>query len=261
MITVYMAGLIYHHGCTTDAKRALVPDGTMFRPRHYASLFIEADRIKRYDWWRGQKKVHDLTFVEHGQTIKERVIEFRIPTRSEITFPDDDNDPAKFLNLENGLPQIQSENKSSKFEIDLDYPETIAEVPIRGGELSAYKFHHTGEQGAVAIVQWMIMNDANEIAINVRSLHDNKTLILKSHKLEIVFSNTSDLISSGHRAKDDVSHFMLYDKLNKNRPGGKLKDPGPSTLEQLVPNHAYLKYLAQKEHPLLGGPGCTPTCC
>jgi hypothetical protein len=267
MITVYMAGLIYHHGCATDAKRALVPDGTGYCPRHYASLFIEPDRVIASDWWKGCK-------IDHSRQVK--VIEFRIPTRAEITFPDDDNQVAQFVNLNDWLPKPETYDK--KFEIDLDYPETIAEAPIRGGALTAYSFRRELDKEDVAIVQWAIKNDSSEVTINARSLHDHKTLTLKNRNdgygLEIVFSNTQYLISEpkhpkhkmtkGHEmpSGDMPGHFMLYEKLNKHRPGEMKDNPhGTTGLKPLKYSHAYLKYLAGKLHPFLGDPGCTPTCC
>lgn len=261
MITVYMVGLIYHHGCTTDAKRALVPDGTAFEPRHYASLFVEPDRVKSYDWWKGQKFSRELNFNDASQGT---VVEFRIPTRAEITFPDDDNDGAKFIELDKGLPQLETADHPD-FAIDLDYPETIAEVPIHGGTSQAFDFRRPDTvDPKVAVVQWTIANGSSDVTIQARSLHGNQELTLTNCKsgsgLEIVFSNTADLIkdSCSRDARKD-SHYTLYDKLNKKRPKQNLKDPPPPHLPCLHFHHSYLKYL--QDQGRFPDVGCTPTCC
>lgn len=254
MITVYIAGLIYHYGCTTDTKRALVPDGTAFYQQHYASLFVEPYRVESSDWWDGQK-------IDRPEA---KVVEFRIPNRSEITFPDDANDRVDCTNLDQGLTKIIAKKR---FQIDLTHPETIAEVPIRSGTLKAFAFTPASEGKEVAIVKWTIQNDSRLVTISASSLRENtKTLILKNPNsnpgLEIVFSNTADLIHKNDCSQRDPSkpsHFMLFDKLNKNRPDVLTPDHSKLHLDDLEFNHPYLKYL--QERGRLGDPECVPTCC
>jgi hypothetical protein len=289
MITVHMAGIIYYDGCSVGVKRAFVPDGisdyrqammnmggkplqAIDNPRHYASLFVEADRYKADDWWEDAKFDHKLVVPERNREIEVHVLEFRIPTRAEITFPLRVKDKPKFVNLEKGLPSIQT---IPGFVLDRVNPDTIAEIPITAGRIKAHAF------GDVAIVQWAIENNSREVTITAHSVRDEKSLTLKGSKgglgLEIVFANTPDLISSGGgkgqgqgKAKGGnghaFGHFMLYDKLNKNRPTPPLPyAPAlPEPLPELRYTHAYLKYIKSKSEPnpkYLGEPGCTPTCC
>lgn len=260
MITVHMGGIIYYNGCTVAEKRAYVPDGRVDETPHYASLFVEDDPHNADDWWKGYKKPHDLVWIENGKKYKARVIEYRIPTRAEITFPHRANDKAKCVNLDNGLPHIDA---IPKFVLDVINPETIAEMPIRGGSLESRKF------GKVAVVQWRLENNARTVTIQARTIRDTKKLTLKNHKgplgLEIVFSNTPDVFALGYHPGGN--HFMLYDKLNRNRPTHMPPMPDqplPPNLKDLQFHHSYLEYLAHRasgRHPIFPDAGCTPTCC
>jgi hypothetical protein len=249
MITVYIAGLIYHHGCDVHSKWALVPDGTKFDPPHYASIFVEKKRVKKAVWWGGDQQNENKSLG---------VMEFRIPTRAVVTFPDDAEDGAHFRNL-SLLPTLHD---NPGWEIDLVNPETIAEVPIRSGRLTAYAFDPAGEE-RVAVVKWKFANKSNEVKIKARTLHETKSLTLYNSKgLEIVFSNTAEL---GRAACSHVdphhSHFVLYDKLNKKRPMNPPPKP-PDCCPDLDPlkySHPYLKHLHDAHR--LGDVGCTPTCC
>jgi len=271
MVTVYMAGIVYHHGCTTGTKRALVPNGTEFEAPHYASLFVEPNIHNSYDWWDGYRKDHPLPFLD-DQGKPRIVIEFRIPTNgeikcpAEITFPDDNIGPAQFTNLIGGLNKIKTTSPDLPFEIDTDHPETIAEVPIRGGQLTAYSFL-AEKKYDVAVVKWTIPNDSDTITISATAGRLKKTLTLKNPRdesgLEVVFTNTADLFLPNSCDGDPkkTSHFMLYDKLNKHRP---VKKPLVAVLpvvrlQVLQPSNPYLKFIQNGTR--IADAQCAPTCC
>lgn len=201
MLTVHLAGLIYFDGCQHPEKRALVPDGTKGEdglPPHHASIWVEADRYDSDQWWPDSKFAHVLEVTERDGTLnKVFVLEFRIPTPSQVAFPDEGN-PLDFA-IENGLPSLKK--LSDEFELDPENPEAIARIPLRGGKLETRSF------GEVGVVQWTIKDTPDVITIQakpdrgaartltLRNVNElKKTAALGVLGPEVVFSNAPDLI-------------------------------------------------------------------
>ncbi len=261
MFTVHMVGLMYFHGCTLDVKQALVPNGIRPQtrmPPHYASLFVSADDCEADDWWPDQKTEHPLTVVnDQGDEIKVRVVEFRIPEPAQVLFPDEGDPQAEFMNLEETLPKLETIER--RYEVDLEHADTICRVPIRRGALKAYGFNRA------AIVQWRVQGHSGPITIAAVTDQVTKsvTLTQKTERLgtEIVFSNTSNLISPSDDLDADRDHFQLYSVLGREAWSANLIPPTapPKGLTPLPFDHAYLKFLsARTEVP---EPGCVPSCC
>lgn len=267
MYTVHMAGIIYFHGCTTADKRALVPDGTVPEgglPPHFTSLFVDPGQLVSADWWKGERYEHKVPVVDDtGQEVLVPVIEFRIPKPAEITFPDDLDDKAEFIDFEKKLPRLQTIDPA--FVVDLDDVDTIAQVRIRGGKLDVYAL------GDAAVVRWVVSRHPDLFTIRARAVNQNngdrefKTITLRSTRsglgTEIVFANTPDLIGGhAHAHMTGQPHFPLFGKLDKQRDGSRLETPDPpKTLDALPTDHPYMRFLIANEE--IGEPGCTPSCC
>jgi hypothetical protein len=257
-----MCGLMYFNGCHTSQKEALVPDGTRPLlgypgiPRHYASLWIESkDLAPEIDyWWPEEKHERKLEFTDkQGQPASALVTEFRIPTPAKVTFPDALDAPAHFHSFEKDLPRLQ--DLDDVFEVDLDNPEVIARVAIRGGNLEVYEFNE------VAVVRWTIDPPNKPMMINA----DQYSITLKPQATEVVFSNTSWLLDREKPIRDydeayADNHFRLYARIEKRRDGSGLVIPAsPKDLEELEYEHAYLQRISKVER--LNDSGCTGTCC
>jgi hypothetical protein len=252
---------MYFSGCESPAKEALLPDGTQppkeypTIPPHYASIWVEADDLETDNWWPEQKRKRTLVF-NNSDGVKETayVWEFRIPELAHVTFPDLGDAPARFHCFEYALPKLKLDN--NHFEVDLDKPNVIARVSIRGGNLAVYVFKQ------VASVKWTIKHPDDPMEIKA----DGYSITLKRQTREVVFSNNSDLLDpkyqGGHdcsSAADPDNHFYLYSQIEKRRDGRGLVIPCyRHDLEPLWYHHSYFRRLQ-------GGPlndsGCTGTCC
>lgn len=198
MYTVSFVGLNYFNACTTAEKKVMIPNGTRgggHIPTHYASLFIEADRLGPDDWWTDQKLRRRIRLeVSLGEFRTVDVIEFRIPKKVELTFRCSD-DALVNVNLDDGLPKLQD---ATGFKLDSVGADTIAEVPIPGGALEAFRF------GSSALVRWLIEKHHDPITITARDGEETRRITLKESgsqiPTEIVFSNTVDLLTraNGH---------------------------------------------------------------
>ena len=257
MYTVHFAGLVYFKVCSFKDKRALLPDGTesdgTIAP-HYASLWVEPGQYESDDWWPTERFERTVKVVDDlGDEQAVKVLEFRIPSHAEIRFSEDGEDSLDLTNVEQALPKLHEIDPS--FEVDPTFVETIAEVPIHGGQIEVFGFCSS------AIVRWTIARHSGPIKITAGAGDQQKSLTLKTIEeglgTEIVFSNTADLISSECCGKGD---FRLYGKLNKSRKADNLVFPGlPKGLVPLPTDHDYLRSLATVLE--LADPECTPTCC
>jgi hypothetical protein len=231
MFTVYNVGMIYFDGCHVGQKRALIPDGregdpttTPPIPRHYASIFVGADKVDldKTHWWWGSKFEREVTFLNERQERQTmRAYEFRIKEPSEVTFPDKRNgETAEFKDLEK-LPRLQSD---PGFRLATD-PKTIARVIIRGGLLEARKL------GDVPVVRWTVTDHANPIKITARdddgnlfyiALKEQQTLydekVPYSDDITMVLSNTPDFIALMETA-EDLAGSIANDKGHGNGNG------------------------------------------
>jgi hypothetical protein len=122
------------------------------------------------------------------------VIEFRIPKKVALTFRCSDETLVN-VNLDEGLPQLQT---LTGFKLDSVGADTIAEVPIHGGAIEAFRF------GSSALVRWLIEKHNNPITITACDGEETRRITLKEAgwqiPTEIVFSNTIDLLArhNGH---------------------------------------------------------------
>jgi hypothetical protein len=256
-----MSGLMYFNGCHSTEKEALLPNGTKRLrkydiPPHYASIWVDSQDLdeSQTHWWPGERKDRTLVFdIVAGITGTAYVSEFRIPEQANVTFPDKLDPPAQFDRFESALPMLQKID--DVFEVDLDTPDVIARVSIRGGKLRAYKFKR------VASVKWTIDHPDDPMTVRANQYF----ITLKPQTSEIVFSNNSDLLAHGDQTPHHVdtyedNHFYLYSRIEKDRDGTGLVIPGYSdNLEQLAYQHPYLIKLASILH--LSDSGCTGTCC
>jgi hypothetical protein len=257
-----MSGLMYFNGCHTTMKEALVPNGTEPPhdypniPTHYASVWVEADDLDHYHWWPDPELHQKRQLVFKNKDSDEEtayVHEFRIPEPAIVTFPDELDAPAHFHRFEYALPRLQ--RPDNYFEVDLDNPNVIARVSIRGGELHVYVFKK------VASVKWTIKHPADPMKIRANQY----SITLTPQANEIVFSNNSDLLEGDYQGHDcDVAdpdnHFYLYSQIEKRRNGSGLVIPCyPKNLQPLWYQHAYLKKLNDIRR--LNDSGCTGSCC
>jgi hypothetical protein len=296
---VNLIGLIYFHVCETSGElSAFFPDGRNPGggiPPHLASLFIEVKDHDSDDWWSGYKRLRTLELKPTpGTTLDVDVFEFEVPEQATITFSNNDQNPDP-ADLKNSLPRVLQLDSNFVFD---PQGEIIAKVPLTGGTLQTQNF-----EGA-AIVRWTITTHASPITITAHTSSgtssDTRRITLKpsTTPLEIVFSNTSDLIKEGRdkiavraraaadaggsngpagavggavtrdvvtsssaNAKED-DHSSIFGKLNKNRDGKGIaaaKFPDFKNLPTALSTHAYLNFLRRgKELPL---PKCSPICC
>jgi hypothetical protein len=218
---------MYFNGCHSDKKEALLPNGTKPLkkydiPPHYASVWVESQDLDedKISWWPGERKDRKLVYVSAGIAKTAYVTEFRIPESADVTFPDESDAPAHFHRFESDLPRLQEID--DVFDVDLDTPDAIARVSIRGGKLRVYKFKR------VASVKWTI--DHPDDPMQVRA--NQYFVTLKPQTSEIVFSNNSDLLppddQTGHTFRDAPykdNHFYLYSRIENDRDGSGLVIP------------------------------------
>jgi len=260
MTLFYLTGLMYFDGCEADEKRALLPDGTDHNPPHFASLFIEKAATYKEHWFPGQiKDPRTVTVQGHDRD----VVEFRIPVRSVLTFPDDADIPAKCVDFEDGLPKLQDADPA--FEPNLVDPDTIAEVVIRGGTLRPLMLNK------VPVVQWEVANQTGPITIRARALGDDRqptgpefTFTVPAGT-DVILSNSPDFIANSginsHHGSHPVGpHFELYEKIAKAGHKGMLSNAKAKKLVgPLKPTNAYLQYLEKLKR--FEVEGCTGSCC
>ncbi|SRR5216684_1536579 len=196
MYTVNFVGLNYFNACTAGEKKVLIPNGTRgggHIPTHYASLFIEAAHVDSDDWWSNQRFRRRIRLeVKLGEFRTVDVIEFRIPKKVKLTFNCSDETFSN-VNLEDGLPKLQA---ATGFKLDSIGADTIAEVPIPGGAIEAFRF------GSSALVRWLIEKHHDPITITARDGDETRHVTLKESygqlPTEIVLSNTIELLPHGN---------------------------------------------------------------
>lgn len=280
-MSVHMMGLMYFNACGMGAsgKKVLVPNGRREEdgmPLHYASIFVEKARCEADDWWPEERKTRDVSILNlRGEPVTVPVIEFRIPERTELTFPDGQRDDLTLKNLEQGLPHLKSVDRN--FVPDFNGGDWIAQVALRGGSLQAFTLN-----GGIPVVQWATQNDG-PLKIVARRGDEEKSITVRPQPesaigAEVVFSNTPDLLEAiegergplhvrvkqpahgqpGHShelVRDEPHHFALYGKIRKPRlaNGPALPDHRRS----LPFGHALMKAVGDARIQN----SCTPTCC
>ena len=259
MATFYLTGLMYFDGCEEDEKRALLPDGTDHDPPHFASLFIEKVKYEPNGW--PGEIIDPRTVRIQGQD--RQLVEFRIPKRTVLTFPDETDIPAECVDFEDGLPKLQDADPT--FEPNLQDPDTIAEVVIRGGTLQPLLLHK------IPVVQWTVNNQSGPITIKGRALGANRQptgpefTVTVPAGTEVILSNSPDFIDvpvnpHPHGNHTAAGHFELYDKIAKKADKTKLANAQAKKLVgKLKPTNAYLQYLEKLKR--FETEGCTGSCC
>ncbi|HXH40719.1 MAG TPA: hypothetical protein VNN08_18960 [Thermoanaerobaculia bacterium] len=304
MYTVNFVGLNYFNACMTGEKKVLIPNGTRaggHMPTHYASVFVEADRVAYDTWWPDQRIPRKIKLEARlGEVCTVDVIEFRIPRKVELRFRCSD-EVLSNVNLDDGLPKLQD---APGFKLDLVGGDTIAEVPIPGGAIEAFRF------GSSALVRWLIREHKDPITITARDGEQKWRITLKQSDrqipTEIVFSNTIELLPSangkgngqpsdagssvhsgampamsggampamnnaaapvtpggnGHNGHGYSGHFMLYAKLDWDRDENKFMSPDLSGLKNFRPLPFHHPYLAFLcSLKEVPDPPCVPSCC
>lgn len=274
MLTVHILGLIYIDGCESTTKRGYMPNGTNPQgadrvaaghrgahhpghvPPHFASIFVEADAVAADTWSPNAKYDHTLDIVDDtGAHVQKHVWEYALPLPSKtVVFPDSADAPAQCVNFP-ALPKLQTIDP--QFVFDSANPDTIVQVPISGGTLQPFQLT------SPAAIEWTIAKVPRVLTITAADLEGAfGTITLKqmsgSLGTEVVLANTPDFINGDRHAGHQ--HFQLFGRLDVNRDGSRLLDPGPPNgLGALPDSHAYVKFLHQNH--LMGEPGCSSTCC
>jgi hypothetical protein len=294
---VNFVGIIYFHVCSGDGDyKAFFPDGRNPGddiPPHDARLLIEVKDHDADNWWRDQKSLRTLQLQPRpGEFIDVDVFEFTLPERATVTFSSEDR-KLDLGNLRQALPGAK--DLDPDFTVDPKNVKVIAEVPLTGGKLEAQSFE------SAAVVQWTVTDDSEPITITAQTDKETRRITLKpggDGQVEVVFSNTSDLIPGARRKiaraeramapvgrsngpvsavmvdpkgqvaveeaeeEDEDTHAAIYGQLDVRRNGRGIAKSDFPDFTQLPPcpsTHAFLNFLRRgKQIPL---PKCSPICC
>lgn len=267
MYDVDFVGIIYFNLCEATAC-ALAPDGTAGdhgMESHLPSIFVAAENVDSDDWWSDHRKEH-IEGVP-GNSIEEgpiflRFFEFRMPRRLDLKF-DCAGGNVDTTNVQQSLGHLGILDD----QFVLDASGAIAKIPIPGGKLRAYAF------GKARVVRWTIEKHSDPITITATDGSDTRRITLKGTGIQVVFSNTPDLLKktpanprdhgSGHsHGSHDCGHFELFGKINKG-PNGAAKFKCPDlklpSLQRLPISNPYLRVLSATQQIPNGN--CSPTCC
>jgi hypothetical protein len=223
-MTVHMFGIMYFNLPSAGGATVLLPDATQGEvhiPPHNASLFVERTHYQsHYNWPVIEREVPILTI--RSKIIMVPVLEFRIASFSDVTFPADHETPnVDVRSLRQALVHMQ--DIDPQFRPDLTGGGSIARVQITSGTLEAFTFNRN-----VNAVQWAIRSGAQPLTISA----GNGSVTLKPRPdsllgAEVVFSNTQDYLAdlvpgvnlprghdgTGHGASH-VHHFGLFGKID-----------------------------------------------
>jgi hypothetical protein len=284
MLTVHMLGLMYFNACHGSDRRVMLPDGTegvvtvlgddgiphpVPLPRHYASLFVQPRQLLADDWWpedRFDRPIR-VEFARDDVPVQEtrHILEFRISRKAEIVVGGHRENEVDLGNLTR-LPKLQ--DMDDQFEADVEYGETIAQMPLTGGRVNVYKFLSEG------VVKWTVAELTGPVSITAfTDGGESRSIMLRDIRkpagAEVVFINAPDLLGrgGGHGAhaqppgEKEPQHYWLFGKINVSRKNDKFQDQEcPYGVGDLVSNHDYLSALALLARQI-PEPGCTPTCC
>jgi hypothetical protein len=218
----YLAGLMYINGCEGNDQRVLIPDGddrNIKRPLD-ATILVAKKDCKEGDTF-GKRRERKLTV--DGQ--EKEFYEFFLKKRSRITVPH--SGTVQCSNLDTGLPRAQD----AGFEPDLDNPETVAEIDLNSGSVTARSL------AGIPIVEWVPgeRNDGLEhdepITITATLLDkdrkptDKQEMLTVTHDASVVFLQSLDVFAEADEDDDDKD---------------KETDPKSGSNEKAPPNRKYL---------------------
>ncbi|HEX6096541.1 MAG TPA: hypothetical protein VF432_09475 [Thermoanaerobaculia bacterium] len=186
---------MYINGCNGDDRRVLIPDGSNdpeIQPPLDATLLVARDDWKADTFgaaWRPR------TLMVDGRP--KDFFEFILKKRSRVTLPYSGG--AECFELETGLPRAQN----ADFEPDLDAPDTIAEIEVEAGKLTARSL------ADVPIVEWSIddPNKRAEVTITAAVLNGRqptgevRTLTVRG-EATVVFVHAADLYAEARPPLD-----------------------------------------------------------
>lgn len=220
MPTYYLAGLMYINGCRGDDRRVLIPDGSKdpeIQPPLDATLLVAKD-----DWradtfstaWRPR------TLMVDGQP--KDFFEFVLKKRSRISLPYSGG--AQCFKLDTGLPRAQN----ADFEPDLEAPDTIAEIEIEAGTLTARSL------GDVPIVEWAIddRDKRAEVTITATVLDGRKptgevhTLTVRG-EATVVFVHSAGLYAEARPPLEEMPQSDTWHRVWGDPPTSDSKPTPP----------------------------------
>jgi len=156
-------------------------------PQHFASIFADKSAVRTSDWWDTPQK--DV-FLDHG------VVEFSIPKAKAAVTISGVSTELRGAALDTSrhepqIPKLRSINQN--FVLDTKKPETIAEMWVRQGTLTACNF-------GGAVVSQLTSGYDGTIRIEAKLGGQTKFIEL-NNDAEIVLSNTSDLFKPKSRIR------------------------------------------------------------
>lgn len=238
-LTVYLGGMVFFDGCHSDDKKALLPNGS--NQEHHASLWFRSADVDPSSLPPNlELRVHERSH-DDGSLIE---ISIHGPV-GVIAFPDENDSPAHFVNLEEGLAKLKKKGTGDPFPVDPQNADTIAVIPIRGGTLTAT---HAGNDG---LVVWQIDHWAT---VQVTISTTTYTFIFEEGlQPELFLSNTC-----GHDSAPGDEHYQIYKRLNLGETADIEKPQHPGPPEHLSGFARDVLKLLRKRGE---GDGETPTCC
>src|SRR5215203_3140224 len=244
---IYVTGLIFFNGCNEPVKGMFAPDGTQDLPdgipEHQASLWIAPEYVvegSEAAWWPGRAgavRSHDID--------SDTVLEFRIMDPAKIEFPDLTGEEPNCDHLDEKLPKLKKKKKTTTtdFAIDLDAAETIAEVILRGGDVTPRLLNKK-----VRFVEWTITAPSG-LQIIAKLQDDDSVagiITLNDPAAEIVFSNTHDVFADDEEEKKDIlrgNHVALFQKLNPEADISVFSQKAKKTAAPLTTENKFANYL------------------
>jgi hypothetical protein len=271
-MTVHMLGIMYFDLPKAGPATVLMPDGTTGTephiPPHYTSLFVETARCQSYaNWVPIEREVPVLTIRE--QTVMVPVLEFRVPSFSDIVFPPDKTVPnVDVKTLRQGLVHMSDVDPSFTPDLLNAQKGAIARVTISSGTLEAFTFNRN-----VNTVRWTIRTDNAPLTITA----GQGTVVLKPQPdsefgAEVVLTNSHDVLkdlvpganltrmnggahgSNGNAATSThIHHFNLFGKIDLNH--------GTPRFPAYRSNARYGSSLMACLEDAAYDSSCTPPCC
>jgi hypothetical protein len=191
---------MYINGCNDNDKRVLIPDGSNDREIQKAldaTILVAKEDCQSHTFGNAGR---DRVLTVDGQP--KDFYEFFLKKRSRITVPN--SGVAQCFKLETGLPRAQV----TGFEPDLEKPDTIAEIELDGGTVTARSLD------GVPIVEWLPgeRNDGRSgepITITVTLLDDDRkptnetqTISIR-HDASVAFLQSSGIFAEAEADDDD----------------------------------------------------------
>jgi len=204
MTTYYLAGLMYINGCKGDDQRVLIPDGSDVEPPREATILVAKEERNGDTFgtaWRPRVLMVD------GRP--KDFYEFILKKRSRVSVSGS-NGGARCVKLDVGLPKAQVVN----FVPNLDDPDTIAEIALDGGKVTARRL------ADVPIVEWIVDDKRDDATITATILGadrkptgETQTLTVRGDA-SVVFVHSSELFAEPQKKDGYVAGAKLYTKIS-----------------------------------------------